>query len=77
MQRLSSFAVLQVAGVDLKTSGCGEEEYGLLDFFQDYWNANRTAVHRDLAQLFSGTGLQCTEYETYTSCAIRCAYEII
>ena len=44
-------------GVDLNASGCSE--YGLLDFFQDYWNANRGSVQRDLAELFSGTGLEC------------------
>ena len=43
--------------MELNHSGCGGE--GLLDFFQDYWNANRQGVHRDVAELFSGTGLEC------------------
>ena len=46
-----------VPGVETNKSGCGDE--GLLDFFQDYWNANRQGVHRDVAELFSGTGLEC------------------
>jgi Metallo-peptidase family M12 len=55
-------------GVDLNVSGCSSknnsnnnnnEEYGLLDHFEDFWNANRTNVHRDVAELFTGTPLEC------------------
>jgi len=55
-------------GVDLNLSGCSN--VGLLDFFQDYWNANRGSVDRDLAQLASGTGLECSS----GGCVIGCAY---
>ena len=54
-------------GVDLNQSGCGSS--GLLQFFQNYWNANRQGVQRDLAELFSGTGLECNG-----GCVIGCAY---
>ena len=56
-------------GVDLNPSGCSNE--GLLDFFQDYWNAERGTVHRDVAELFSGTGLEC---DPDGSCTIGCAF---
>jgi hypothetical protein len=56
-------------GVDTNKSGCGDE--GLLDFFQDYWNANRLGVDRDLAHFASGTGLECFDNG---SCVIGCAY---
>lgn len=55
-------------GVDTNRSGCGD--VGLLDFFQDYWNANRQSIARDSAQLFSGTGLECSS----AGCVIGCAY---
>ena len=55
-------------GVRLNKSGCGA--YGLLDFFRDYWNANRKNVKRDLAQLMSGTGLECDS----RGCVIGCAH---
>ena len=56
-------------GVDLNSSGCGET--GLLQFFQNYWNSNRGSVKRDIAQLFSGTGLECF---SSGGCVIGCAY---
>jgi hypothetical protein len=56
-------------GVDTNKSGCGDE--GLLDFFEDYWNANRQNVDRDLAHFASGTGLECF---SNGSCVIGCAY---
>jgi len=49
-------------------SGCGGN--GLLQGFQGYWNSNRGDIHRDSAQLFSGTGLECSG----GSCVIGCAY---
>ena len=52
----------------MNLSGCSNE--GLLDYFQDYWNANRQGVPRDVAELFSGTGLECSS----GSCVIGCAY---
>eukprot|EP00588_Corethron_pennatum_P026811 CAMPEP_0194319288 /NCGR_PEP_ID=MMETSP0171-20130528/15752_1 /TAXON_ID=218684 /ORGANISM="Corethron pennatum, Strain L29A3" /LENGTH=590 /DNA_ID=CAMNT_0039076451 /DNA_START=184 /DNA_END=1956 /DNA_ORIENTATION=+ len=54
--------------VDLNQSGCGTT--GLLQGFQDYWNAERSTIHRDDAQLFSGTGLECFENGL---CVIGCA----
>lgn len=45
-------------GVDLNQSGCGST--GLLQFFRTYWNSNRQGVRRDVAELFSGTGLECS-----------------
>ena len=55
-------------GVDTNLSGCGDE--GILDFFQDYWNANRASVDRDLAHFAGGTGLECNT----NGCVIGCAY---
>lgn len=55
-------------GVDTNKSGCTDE--GLLDVFQDFWNANRQSVDRDLAHLASGTGLECSN----GGCVIGCAY---
>jgi len=54
--------------VDLNNSGCGGN--GLLQGFQSYWNDNRKDVKRDDAQLFSGTGLECSSGR----CVIGCAY---
>jgi len=53
--------------VDLNNSGCGNT--GLLQGFRDYWNDNRSSIHRDDAQLFSGTGLECSD----KGCVIGCA----
>lgn len=58
------------AGVALKKSGCNG--YGLLDTFQEYWNVNRGNVQRDVAQLFSGTELDC---DSNGDCTIGCAIE--
>jgi len=55
--------------VDLNNSGCGGS--GLLQGFQKYWNNNRGNIIRDDAQLFSGTGLECSGNG---SCVIGCAY---
>lgn len=55
-------------GVAINLSGCGN--YGLLDKFEEFWNANRASVHRDVAQLLSGTGLECDS----DGCVIGCAY---
>ena len=44
------------SGVAMNKSGCGD--YGLLQYFQNYWNRNRAWVKRDMAQLFSGSGLE-------------------
>ena len=41
-----------------------------MDFFQKYWNSNRGNIKRDVAELFSGTGLECSG----GSCVIGCAY---
>ena len=41
-----------------------------MDEFQKFWNNNRKGVKRDLAQLLSGTGLECSG----GSCVIGCAY---
>ena len=57
-----------VEGVASNLSGCGGT--GLLDFFQNYWNNNRQGVARDVAELFSGTGLECSSQ----GCVIGCAY---
>ena len=57
-------------GVKTNKSGCGSNENGLLDEFQTFWNDNRKNVKRDLAQLMSGTGLECSD----GSCVIGCAY---
>ena len=56
-------------GVKTNKSGCGSDN-GLLDEFQNYWNNNRKDVKRDLAQLMSGTGLECSG----GGCVIGCAY---
>jgi len=56
--------------VDLNKSGCGNS--GLLQGFQNYWNANRKEVKRDDAQLFSGSKIECSE-DGWT-CIIGCAY---
>ena len=53
----------------MNSSGCSND--GLLDYFQEYWNTYRTDVHRDIAELFSGTGLECYDDG---SCVIGCAY---
>uniref|UniRef100_A0A7S1BYA4 Peptidase M12B domain-containing protein n=1 Tax=Corethron hystrix TaxID=216773 RepID=A0A7S1BYA4_9STRA len=53
--------------VDTNQSGCGS--FGLLDGFTQYWNDNRGDIHRDDAQLFSGTGLECSS----GGCVIGCA----
>lgn len=55
--------------VALNKSGCGND--GLLNRFQDYWNADKTAIVRDDAQLFTGTGLECF---SNGACVIGCAY---
>lgn len=39
-------------GIQTGASGCGG--YGLLDFVQDYWIANKTGVSRDTVQFFAG-----------------------
>ena len=52
------FSFTDRAGVLSNKSGCGDT--GLLDAFQDYWIKNRSTVERDAAQLFSGTGLECS-----------------
>merc|ERR1740124_1872910 len=54
--------------VDLNQSGCGTP--GLLQGFVNYWNDNRSSINRDVAQLFSGTGLECSGGR----CVIGCAY---
>ena len=41
-----------------------------MDCFQDYWNANRRNVHRDVAELFTGVGYECDD----DGCTIGCAY---
>jgi hypothetical protein len=57
------------ACIDLNASGC-DNTYGLLDCFQLYWQSNRSAVSRDVAQLFSGKSLECRT----DGCVIGCAY---
>ena len=54
--------------VDLNSSGC--VRYGLLDHFQEYWNANRSFVHRDTAHLFTGTPLECTNGGCIVGCTV-------
>lgn len=56
-------------GVEINKSGCGSTT-GLLQFFRDFWNNNRTNVDRDLAHFVSGTGLECSS----KGCVIGCAY---
>lgn len=55
--------------VNLNQSGCSNE--GILDGFQDLWIATRRGIARDVAHLFSGTPLECSN----GNCKIGCAYE--
>lgn len=45
--------------VGMNRSGCGS--YGLLHKFKEFWERKRTHVKRDVAHLFTGTGLECSD----------------
>ena len=54
--------------VDLGESGCSGP--GLTTFFQNYWNANKPTIRRGVANLFSGSMLECKK-----DCVAGCAYK--
>lgn len=55
--------------VDLGESGCSRP--GLTTFFRNYWNANNPTIRRGVANLFSGSILECTNI----GCVAGCAYK--
>ena len=53
--------------VNIGLSGCGND--GLIDRVREYWNNNRSDIHRDVMHLFTGTSLEKTSEGEVVGCA--------
>lgn len=59
-----------VEGVAIGKGGCSDDEYGLKQYFADYFMENRKRVHRNVAILITGSPLECREDGR---CVVGCA----